>query len=191
MKTGKTCIILTEDYFLYLGMKNLASQFSCTRSDFSGHQVEHRHYHAPLILVDLRILLQQNWCGFDMLKTRYPTSVFLHLSHRSVFGFTSGDGDNNYIYQIMLGSTVSTPYTRETDNYHSAVIKTLTPQEKKLIPYLARGKTIESLSVKFNCSVKTLYSHRNNINTKLGLRHPAYLEFFLNKISLRFFDTKI
>lgn len=193
MNTRKTCIILTEDYFLYLGIKHLARHFDCILSDFSGELIEHDTFTAPVILVDLRIILQKNWDGFDRLKKNHPHSIFVRLFHRSIFGFICSEScfhrDDYHIKNLILGN--ASTFEKENRRYDNFATTHLTPLEQKIIPHIAKGKNIAALSAIFQCSVKTLYTHRTNISSKLGLRHPAYLSFFLEKISFRFFDIQV
>ncbi|MBS1204901.1 MAG: response regulator [Proteobacteria bacterium] len=191
---NKTCIVLTDDYYLYYGFRHLASDYDCKMCDFSGKQISHIDFSHPIIIVDLRMLITGKWVGFTELRKRYPRSLFLRLSHRSVSGFISGnaelEADNEYINNIIFRMASIIPCAMYFDDRNEDSATKLTKVEDRLIPLFAGGTIIALQSRAIRCSTKTLYAHRIKISYKLGLRRPSYLTFFLKSMSDKFFAVR-
>ncbi|SCC58555.1 hypothetical protein [Kosakonia oryziphila] len=183
---NKTCIVLTEDHYLYHGFRHLAGDYDCMMCDFSGKQISHIEFLHPILIVDLRMLITGKWVGFAKLRERYPNSLFLRLSHRSVSGFISGnaelEADNKYIHNTIFRMASTIPCAMYFDDRNDDSATKLTKVEDRLIPLFAGGKIIALQSRKGRCSTKTLYAHRIKISYKLGLRRPILL--FSSKVCL-------
>lgn len=190
----KTCIVLTEDYYLYHGFRHLARDYDCMMCDFSGKQISHIDFLHPIIIVDLRMLITGKWVGFAKLRERFPTSLFLRLSHRSVSGFISGnaelEADNKYINNTIFRMASTIPCAMHFDDRNDDSVTKLTKVENRLIKVFAGGTVVALKSGAIRSSTKTLYAHRIRISYKLGLRRPSYLTFFLKSMSDKFFAVR-
>ena len=55
------------------------------------------------------------------------------------------------------------------------LIARLTPREREIVGLLARGRSAKAISDNLGLSLKTVFAHRQNLTTKLGLTHLADL----------------
>lgn len=179
--------VLTDNVYLYLGVKHSLSSSGCEHFSLSGGDIFPEPVDKLTLFVDSRIFFSRIWSNFDRILSCIPHAHVLWLTHRSSCRYLLDD--------IGFPQEISIPepysflrqvrcYLRRKEKRKiSVAINDFTSFDLKLLRCLMSGMTLDEISVDLKRSVKQVYAFRSKLSLKIGLRHAAYLSFHFDNIS--------
>lgn len=174
---------MTENRWLYLGLAALMPEMICVNLRFSDSRLLDiiREAGRLLIVVDSRIILRGEWTALDALKMKRPDArlIWLILNETGRF-FPEGNRGDMILAQRLDIVSLYLALKRMLSGFSQGeYVKgiELTKKEHCLLPYFASGLSMHEISQLTNTPVKTLYTHRQKILAKAGLRQPAFLHY--------------
>lgn len=180
------CCILTDDMFLYNGIKDLCPDIHLLRESLAGDVLaENVSKKIMAVIIDGRVLLGGKWNGYEKLTSENPDANVIWALHRSVCGFFRCE---NYLSCICAHHNLDAfraALMARIENKDSVKSSCgiLSSYEKKLLPYFVDGISFEVMSKFFSCSEKTLHSHRLHITSKFGFRSALHMSAVFYRIS--------
>lgn len=179
--------VLTDNVYLYLGVKHSLSSSGCEHFSLSGGDIFPEPVDKLTLFVDSRIFFSRIWSNFDRILSCIPHAHVLWLTHRSSCRYLLDD--IGFPQEISIPE----PYTflrqvrcylrRKEKRKISVAINDFTSFDLKLLRCLMSGMTLDEISVDLKRSVKQVYAFRSKLSLKIGLRHAAYLSFHFDNIS--------
>ncbi|ENJ4070673.1 transcriptional regulator [Enterobacter hormaechei] len=187
MNSKSLMVILTENSWLYMGLSGLMPELICVHSRFSERHLPDIITEAArvLVVVDSRIIFKGEWSAFNALKLKRPDArtVWL-LVNETGWLFPEKCRKDWALSQKLDPTALHLALERIYSGFSEAecVRKIeLTHTERSLLPYFVSDLSIHTVSRLTGKDVKTLYTHRQRILTKAGLRLPAFLKFIYKR----------
>lgn len=179
--------VLTDNIYLYLGVKHSLSSSGCEHISLSGGDIFPEPVDKLTLFVDSRIFFSRIWSNFDRILSCIPHAHVLWLTHRSSCRYLLDDigfqqeisipDPYSFLHQVRF-------YLRRKEKRKiSVAIDDFTSFDLKLLRCLMSGMTLDEISVDLKRSVKQVYAFRSKLSLKIGLRHAAYLSFHFDNIS--------
>ncbi|MEI9540123.1 transcriptional regulator [Enterobacter cancerogenus] len=183
MNSDVLLIVLTENSWLYAGLTALLPEVNCVLLKFNSKKLPDNVMHAGrvMVVVDSFILFRGEWGGFNHLKSYRPDITVCWLTRKETGrGFpvnSCGDRVLNQQQDLisMRNALLGHFRKKEIETYVMPINLTLT--ERILLPDILSGMNVKLLSRITGKSVKTLYSHRQQILAKTGFRQFVFLQF--------------
>ncbi|MHA0866603.1 transcriptional regulator [Enterobacter wuhouensis] len=187
MNSKSLMVILTENSWLYQGLCALMSELICVHSRFSDSHLPDiiTETESVLIVVDSRIIFRGEWSALNALNVKRPDArtVWLLLSETGWL-FPEKNRENWGLPQKLdptsLHLTLQRISSGFTEAEHVKKIE-LTHTEHSLLPYFVSDLSMHTISRLTGKDTKTLYTHRQKILTKAGLRLPVFLKFIFKR----------
>lgn len=176
--------ILTDNNWLYVGLTTLMQEIVCLPLCFrtTGLPQIINDAGRVLVLVDSLIILRGEWSTLNELRAQRPDATVvwltLNITGRIFPQVSLGDRvlaqkqDLAALHHALSGILLRPEFPAECIEDVG-----LTQTERHLLPYFVSGLRMHMISRLTGKPVKTLYTHRQNILTKMGLRQPAFLQF--------------
>ena len=195
-----TILLLADDHeILRQGLKVLLESdrtFSVVAEASTGREaVKLTLKHRPDVVVLDHSMPQQN--GIDATRELRvkgyagPVIILSGHNHPDLIGEARAAGASGYVVKqnalteltaaIATCSAGHTYFTTSTAGVPAAksealaLIARLTPREREILGLLARGRSAKEIGLKLGLSPKTVFVHRKNLTTKLGLPNLADL----------------
>lgn len=185
-------ITITDNSWLHEGFKALLPDMANIHLRFSNRHESDiiRNASRIFVLVDCRIILNGVWDSYNTLINLRPDSIVIWLRRMETgLLFPQGrQGDRLLAQNLDVDSLNETLKRIAQDDKHGKKVDTikninLTFTESTLLSFFCSNLNMHTISKLTGKSVKTLYIHRQNILMKAGLRHPAFLQFVLQRSS--------
>ncbi|HBM3061564.1 TPA: transcriptional regulator [Klebsiella oxytoca] len=179
-------IVLTDNSWLSQGISALLPDMLCQQMEFSSQciSLEASNASRVVILVDSLIFLRGEWIAFSVLCRMRPDANIVWLKRKNTGAVFPSKSNGEIIVQqnlnlnslrlVLLRASKWATFRGDGD-YVKATKLTLV--ERRLLPFMASGMSIHSLSRLTGKPIKTLYTHRNKILKKTGFRQMAFLQF--------------
>lgn len=184
MNSELLIVILTDNNWLYVGLAALMQEMVCLPLCFSTASLPQIINDAGrvLVIVDSRIILRGEWSTLNELRAQRPDATLvwltLNITGRIFPKVSLGDRvlaqkqDLTALHHALSGIFLRPEFPGERIEDIG-----LTQTEYRLLPYFVSGLRMHMVSRLTGKPVKTLYTHRQNILTKTGLRQLAFLQF--------------
>ena len=176
-------IVMTENIWLYAGLKALLPEMECINSGFSDSSLPESIKYADklLVAIDSFILFRGEWSTFNDILSLRPDAIMFWLNQKitgKVFpAISHGDrvlnlNQNKYsLRNALMG------LSRGKGDVARVMSVNLTLTERILLPLIISGVDVFQLSRITGKPVKSLYSHRQKILQKTGFRNISILSF--------------
>ena len=109
---------------------------------------------------------------------------FLTVARAKILALTTGSVDPSVLYSY--DATINIGDSTETENEEMDLDneRLLSPREKDVVAYVAKGLTNKEISAKLSISIHTVITHRRNIAKKLKIHSPSGLTIYaiVNKL---------
>lgn len=126
----------------------------------------------------------------------HPDERFLTAAHAKVLALTTGTMDPSLLYsydaivnigdstESILQNLLSIVSQSENEEMDLDSERLLSPREKDVVAYVAKGLTNKEISTKLSISIHTVITHRRNIAKKLKIHSPSGLTIYaiVNKL---------
>lgn len=179
-------VVLTENNWLFMGLAALFPEMTCLRMGYDTRSIpqEVRHSSRIIVAVDSLIFFRGEWHAFNILRTcREDMSVVWFTQEHTGRVFPAISRCDRILAQKVdvnsLGLIIRDISLQSVTLGNSACIRPvrLTQTERYLLPFFTAGVSLSELSGELGVSVKTLYTHRQNILDKAGFRQPLFMEY--------------
>lgn len=179
--------VLTNDLYLYLGVKHSLGSYKCEHYYLSGGDALIEPVNILILFVDTRIFFSKIWKNFNKILSCNPQTNVLWLTHRSSCRFLLDDigfhqeidRHDSHFFQRVVAHNMKQKEKRKL----SVGINDFAMFDLKLLRCLVAGMSLEEISINLKRSVKQIYAFRSRLALKIGLRHASYLSFHLDNIS--------
>lgn len=183
--------VLTDNIYLYLGVKHALFSFSCEHFLLSAGDLFIEPRDTLTLFVDSRIFFTRNWSNFNRILSCIPHAHVVWLTHPSSCRYLLDDiGFQQEIsrpepqsFQCQVGYYLK----RREKNKISVAAYDFTSFDLKLLHYILSGMTLEHISAHLKLPVKQIYALRSKMSFKIGLRHASYLSFHFDNLSPHLF----
>lgn len=180
-------VVLTDDYYLYLGVKLSLAPCRCEHLHLSGDDILIEPNDELILFVDSRIFFSKIWSNFNRIFSCIPQANLLWLTHRSSCRFLLDDIGfyqeidrlESHFFQRMVGYYMKHKGKRKL----SIGINEFTIIDLKMIHCIIDGMSLKEISLYLNRPIKQIYALRSKLSVKMGLRHASHLSFYLDNIS--------
>ena len=184
--TGAAYIILTDNYYLFAGLRASSIDITCYQVNYSGMCADefpsaNTGMHQ-IIIIDGNIFKVGNWKGYKDLCHKYPFArrIWLSLSNEWCM-WPSGCSCDKQIsikldvlsFSRCLNKIVQ--MKEEVDfNVHSPV---LSKRETQIFSRLFRSSNVNSVARSMGRSSKLIYGYRAQVMHKFGFHSPAMMNW--------------
>lgn len=179
--------VLTDNIYLYLGVKHSLSSSGCEHFSLSGGDIFPEPVDKLTLFVDSRIFFSRIWSNFDRILSCIPHAHVLWLTHRSSCRYLLDDIGFQQEISIpepqSFQRQVEYYLRRREKNKITAAISDFTSFDLKLLHCILSGMTLEHICANLKRPVKQIYAFRSKLSLKIGLRHASYLAFHFDNIS--------
>jgi len=183
LSNSSVMLVLTENSWLYIGLTALMPEIICVQLRFSDNHLPDIIPEADnvFMVVDSRIIFQGEWSAFNALRMKRPdaNTVWLMLEETGRLIPEKNCGGRILSQKIDTASlrlAMKGILSGRSFDEHAGDIG-LTSTELSLMPYFVSDLSMQAISRLTNKSVKTLYTHRQRVMNKAGLRLSAFLKF--------------
>lgn len=183
--TTRTCVVLTDNYYLYYGIASSLTEYICINFSLSRHDAIKVECLNPLVLIDSNIFFCRTWGNFTALFELYPQGRFVWLPYGPKERFLRDDALSirccdlcdirafrNAIERCSSGNTI--PLAQK---------KILSRIEERFLACFLTGMTIVETSIFLKKPTSYSYALRSKLTEIIGLKNSCYLSFHLEKMS--------
>lgn len=188
-------IVLTDDYYTYLGIASLFEDGKCFMFPLNGeyNSCQISASEDIIIIIDGRVLIQGVWKGFKALMQHYPHARRIWLTRRDIGKLYPHGCDRDPDIDPDLAKPVFIEHFIKyacANDVAVGEIAPLTKKEEELLWHFLYKKSMSQIASSYGMSRKTLYIHRLRICRKYGFKRFFHLLFIYQR-SRHIFASKI
>lgn len=188
-------IVLTDDYYTYLGIASLFEDGKCFMFPLNGeyNSCQISASEDIIIIIDGRVLIQGVWKGFKALMQHYPHARRIWLTRRDIGKLYPHGCDRDPDIDPDLAKPVFIEHFIKyacANDVAVGEIAPLTKKEDELLWHFLYKKSMSQIASSYGMSRKTLYIHRLRICRKYGFKRFFHLLFIYQR-SRHIFASKI
>lgn len=188
-------IVLTDDYYTYLGIASLFEDGKCFMFPLNGeyNSCQISASEDIIIIIDGRVLIQGIWKGFKALMQHYPHARRIWLTRRDIGKLYPHGCDRDPDIDPDLAKPVFIEHFIKYACANDVAVGELAPltkKEEELLWHFLYKKSMSQIASSYGISRKTLYIHRLRICRKYGFKRFFHLLFIYQR-SRHIFASKI
>ncbi|EBS3922428.1 helix-turn-helix transcriptional regulator [Salmonella enterica subsp. enterica serovar Ituri] len=188
-------IVLTDDYYTYLGIASLFEDGKCFMFPLNGeyNSCQISASEDIIIIIDGRVFIQGVWKGFKALMQHYPHARRIWLTRRDIGKLYPHGCDRDPDIDPDLAKPVFIEHFIKYACANEVAVGELAPltkKEEELLWHFLYKKSMSQIASSYGMSRKTLYIHRLRICRKYGFKRFFHLLFIYQR-SRHIFASKI
>lgn len=184
------CVVLTENTWLYMGVKALMAGVHCEQMRFVTDRLPQEIASAGKVIfvVDNRIFTRGEWSAYRLLRIQRPEAAVIWLIRPEIGRLFPADNASRYMLDhhcspeffecILSGLFACRLIPKVKKDLRQYV---LNDEERVLLQHLMSSSTKERLASRYGKSVKTLYGERRKLMVKAGFKSFAFMKFIYQK----------
>ncbi|SAG82498.1 Uncharacterised protein [Enterobacter hormaechei] len=180
------CVVLTENTWLYMGVKALMAGFHCEQMRFVTDRLPQGVASAGKVIyvVDNRIFTCGEWSAYHLLRTQRPEATVIWHIRPEIGRLFPADNASRYMLDhhcspelfkyILTGLFTNQLFPDIKKDLRQYM---LNHEERALLQHLMSPFTKEQIASRCGRSVKNLYSQQRKLMVKAGFKSFTFMKF--------------